>query len=319
MIRTYLPGLAAVSVMAAAAVFLAGIVPLLGSVTAAIIIGLIAGNALPRLGEYGGTGIRFAEKRLLNIAIVLMGFELELSAAAGLGFRTLPLIIGVVALSILLGLAAGRILPLPSGLALLLGIGNGICGSAAIAASAPLLKAERDDVGISIAVINLLGAAGIFLVPSLARLIGLDDPESGILIGGTLQAVGQTVAAGLRMGEAVAGLSTLVKMGRVLMLGVVLVIIPFFMKSGRDETRSRFPLPPFIVGFFVCALVMNLLTLPPELLSVINEVKKALLLCAMVAIGMGIRIKSLAGFGPLALAAGAGMFAVNILFVLMVM
>jgi uncharacterized membrane protein YadS len=61
---------------------------------------------------------------------------------------------------------------------------------------------------------------------------------------------------------------------------------------------------------------MNLVPVPPSLLMVINEVKKALLLCAMVAIGMGIKIKSLAGFGPLALAAGAGMFMLNILFVL---
>jgi uncharacterized integral membrane protein (TIGR00698 family) len=313
MIREYAPGLLIVSLIAAASVFLAGNIPMLGSVTAAIIIGFMAGNTLPRLTDRGKSGIRFAEKRLLNAAIILMGFDLELSAAAGLGFRTLPLIVGIVALSITLGLLAGKLLPLPAKLALLLGIGNGVCGSAAIAASAPLLGANREDVGISIAVINLLGALGIFLVPSIALLLNLGIPQSGILIGGTLQAVGQTVAAGLRMGEEVAGLSTLVKMGRVLMLGLVLIGIPFFIKS---ETKGRFPFPPFIAGFFLCALLMNLVPVPPSLLMVINEVKKALLLCAMVAIGMGIKIKSLAGFGPLALAAGAGMFMLNILFVL---
>ena len=200
-------------------------------------------------------------------------------------------------------------------LGLLLGIGNGVCGAAAIAASAPLIDADKDDIGISVGVVNLLGALGIFLLPLLAGMLGLQENQSGLLVGGTIQAVGQTVATGLRMGEGIARLAIVVKMGRVLLLGVVLVALSFIYR--KKDARS-FPVPPFILAFLACALAVNLLPIPEVVLSAVNTIKKVFLMCAMAGIGLGIKLKTLKTHGTTALLVGGGIFAVNIIYVLLI-
>ncbi len=312
--QQFIIGLLVCGAIVAAALGLAELLPAVGSVTLAIILGIFVGN-LTDFGVRGKTGIAFCEKRLLNIAIALMGFELSVKAAAGLGLQAIPVILGVIVFSIFAGVLAARFLPVPGKLGLLLGIGNGVCGSAAIAASAPLIDADTDDVGISVGVVNLLGAFGIFLLPMLAGILKLKDPQTGLLIGGTIQAVGQTVATGLRMGDHIAGLAIVVKMGRVLLLGVVLIALSLVF---RKKNAKGFPVPPFILAFLACALAVNLLPIPESVLSWINLVKKIFLMCAMAGIGMGIKLKTLRTHGAAALLVGSAIFAVNIAYVLLV-
>ncbi len=307
-------GLVLIGSIVAAALGVSQLLPALGSVTAAIIIGIIVGN-ITDFGARGKSGVAFCEKRLLNIAIALMGFELSVRSAAGLGIQAVPVILGVITFSIFAGVIAGKFLPVPGKLALLLGIGNGVCGSAAIAASAPLIDAEMDDVGISIGVVNLLGAIGIFLLPFLARILHLQDNQSSLLIGGTIQAVGQTVATGLRMGDSIASMAIIVKMGRVLLLGVVLIALSI---TYRKKNTKGFPVPPFIIAFLACALAVNLLPIPEAVLSAVNTVKKIFLMCAMAGIGMGIKLKTLRTHGAAALLVGSAIFAVNIAYVLLI-
>ncbi|ORC34153.1 hypothetical protein B4O97_13825 [Marispirochaeta aestuarii] len=308
----YLIGFILVAATVAAGLAASSMLPALGSVTAAILAGMLVGN-LTSWPEKGKKGIKLCEKRLLNIAIALMGFELEFSAATELGGGSILVVIGVITLSITVGLVFGRIFPLPKRLSLLLGIGNGVCGSAAIAAAAPLMKAKQEEIGISIGIVNLLGAVAIFLLPFLARILDLDSTQSGLLVGGTVQAVGQTLATGLRMGEEVARTAIVIKMGRVLLLGVVLIALSI---AFRREKSGGFPVPTFIVAFLVCALAVNILPVPQALLSLIGSVKTVLLLCAMAAIGMSIEFSSLTRHGVLALSVGAGIFAINIALVL---
>ena len=311
----YMPGLAMVTLLVLAGMLSARLVPGLGAVTATILWGMVLGNTIGVRASWK-SGVRIAEKKMLNVAIALMGLELELSVAAGLGLRTVPIIVGVIGGSIFLGIVMGRLFRLPAGLALLLGIGNGICGSAAIAASAPVIDAGKDDVGISIAVVNLMGAIGIFLIPAIALLLGLEASESGLLIGGTLQAVGQTVATGLRMGDEVARLATMVKMGRVLLLGAVLILLSI---SYRKKSAGRFPVPPFIVAFVLLAVLVNVLPVPESVLTAAGELQDVLLLAAVAAIGLGIEIRSIARYGVAAFLLSGIIFAVNILLVLALM
>lgn len=307
-------GLLIVAAISAAAYAVSLVLPSLGAVTIAIVLGMLTGN-LTRLGKTGAAGVRFAEKKLLNAAIILMGFELEFSSAADLGGAALLVVAGVIVLSLFLGYLAARFTSLPAKLALLLGIGSGICGSAAIAVCAPIMKAERQDVGISVAAVNLLGALAIFVLPALAVRIGLGSDASALLLGGTVQAVGQTVAAGLRMGDSIAKLATVVKMGRVLLLGVVALVLTQIYK---EEGSRRFPVPLFIVAFLAAVLVVNLAGLPAGVLAVIGEIKDVLFFPAMAAIGMGIRLKSVGRLGLPSVGIAAILFGMNILFVVLV-
>lgn len=312
--RSLLIGIGSAIGLSAAGMLCAAYLPGPGALTITIVFGMLAANLTP-LREMGKDGVRFCEKRCLHAAIACMGFELQLSAARGLGGRAVAVIAGVIISSLLLGLIISRFSSLPKKLVLLLGIGNGICGSAAIAASAPLLEAEKEDVGISVAVINLIGAGAIFFLPFLAGVLKLDQGASALLIGGTVQAVGQTLAAALQLGGDTGKLAIVVKMGRVLMLGFVLLFIS--MAAGRKKS-SGFPLPPFIVAFLATALAVNLLPLPSPFIDIAAHLKKALLYPAMAAIGMGIDLKSIRRFGPAALAIALGIFAWNIALVLLI-
>ena len=179
-----------------------------------------------------------------------------------------------------------------------------------------IMKAEKQDVGISVAAVNLLGALAIFLLPALAVRLGLGMDSSALLLGGTVQAVGQTVAAGLRMGEPVAKLAIVVKMGRVLLLGVVALVLSL---SYKREEAYRFPIPSFIILFLAAVTLVNLVGLPDGVLVIIGGIKKVLFYPAMAAIGMGIHIKSIGRLGLPSIGMAALIFGMNIVFVFLVL
>lgn len=306
--REYIIGILFAVAVSAVSVLLSPVIPGVGAVTIAIVIGLIAGN-FTGVRKQGRKGISLFENKALPIAIALMGFELQLSTAEGIGGTALFVVPAVIVSSLLLGVLFARFSPLPGKMALLLGVGNGICGSAAIAACAPVIDADEDDVGISVAVINLLGAAAIFVFPWIVQALHLDQEGAALLTGGTIQAVGQTLAAALQMDPEVGRLAMVVKMGRVLMLGFVVILLAAL--SGKKRS-GRFPLPLFIAGFILFALMVNIMEIPESILHVIDLAKKALLYPAMAAIGMGIDLKSIGKFGPGAFAAGLAIFLWNI-------
>ena len=196
--------------------------------------------------------------------------------------------------SIFSSMIFGRIFHLPSSLSLLLGLGNGICGSSAIAAASPILDAKKDDIGLSIATINILGAIGIFILPLVINLFFIGSLENqGIIIGSTIQAVGQVIAAGFIMGDEVGQTATLIKMIRILMLAPVLISLTFIYSSNKINNKSsNFSIPSYIVGFITVCIVVNLGLIPSEILFYLNKLSKYCLLFAISAIGLNISIKS---------------------------
>ncbi len=289
--------------------------PKLGGVTAAILLGLIIGNIFEIKDSYK-SGINFAEKKLLALAIMLMGLKLELKVLSDLGAEAIIIIIIImVASTIIFGLLYGRLTGLNTKLSLLLGVGNAICGSSAIAAVAPVLDNKEEEIGLSIGVVNLLGTIGIFLLPQIARLVGFTDKSSALMIGGTLQAVGQVVAAGFSMNEAVGRIATVVKMGRILMLGPIVLFFSFFFSKRGEESKDGkgVNIPKFIIGFFIFSLIGSIGVLPVELADLLKALSKFVLIIAMAAIGLKIKVASLFEQGPKALLVSVLVFASQII------
>ena len=163
---------------------------IIGGVTIAILAGIIIGNLI-RIPDSLSDGIKFSEKKILPVAIALMGFSLNYTILIELGLPVIIMIICGVAFTISFSMFTGRLLGMDRELNLLVGIGNAVCGSSAIAAAQGVIKTKDEYAGISIGIINLLGTLGIFLLPFLALILpGFSDRESGMLIGNTLQAVG---------------------------------------------------------------------------------------------------------------------------------
>ena len=306
-ILNYFPGVLLASIIGFSSRYLAEWIPNLGGVTLAIIIGLIISNTLEIDNKFA-SGIGFSSKKILALAIVLMGLKLELAVLGELGLEFIMIVIVMVFSSITLSYLLGRLLGVSKSFSLLLGIGNGICGSSAIGATAPLVAEKEEEIGLSIGVVNLLGTIGIFLLPLLTSLLKLSAPKSGLMIGGTLQAVGQVVAAGFSVSEKVGRLATVVKMGRVLMLGPIVLLLSFLFQQDDSSQQKKVSIPPFIVGFFIFSLLGSLNLLPTSLVENLKTLSKILLTIAMAGIGLKIKVSDLTDQGPKALLLGVLIF-----------
>ncbi len=318
----YLKGLGLCLVLAAAAYVLADFIPI-GAVAMAIILGILTGN-LMRPGTSFTAGISFSEKHILAAAIALMGVNLDFTILRELGLRSVLLVIAGVAVTIGAALVLGAALRLDRKFALLLGIGNGVCGSSAIAATEQIVGAREEEVGLSVAIVNALGTAGIFLLPFLAHtVLRLTDLDAGLMIGNTLQAVGQVVAAGFSVSDAAGQTATIIKMTRILML-FPLVFLLLFAFAGRGAARNRASgrsarggrprVPGFIIGFVLLSLVPTFGLLPDRWVSVLGHASHYALIVAMAGIGLRITFASILRNGRSALLAGGAIFAVQILF-----
>lgn len=285
--------------------WLAQFAPRIGSVTIAIILGVLVGNIVFN-NEAGAAGGLFAEKQLLPIAITLLGVELQLMTLVALGPVAAIIIAISIATAIFTSIQIGKMLGFSPSFSMLIGAGNGICGSSAVAATSIAINAEEADTGISISVVNLLGTLGIFVLPFVIRLLSLSDLQGGLLIGGTLQAFGQVVAAGFSVNDDVGNIATVVKMGRVLMLGPMVVMLGAWAQSkiktvDGEKTKAKVRIPRFILGFFAMSIIASLNLLPANILQIIITSGKYLLVVAMAGIGMRIQLKTLfrSGFNAL--------------------
>ena len=161
-------GILLCGLIGAAAMGLHLVVPL-GAVTLSLILGMIFANTV-KVPPKAVKGVTFTEKKILSAAIALLGFSLDYSILFSLGIFPIILVLTGVPVTILTALLLGRLLGLEKDLALLVGTGNGICGSSAIASAQAVIKTKEEHVGVSIAVINLLGTIGILLLPLIASL-----------------------------------------------------------------------------------------------------------------------------------------------------
>jgi uncharacterized integral membrane protein (TIGR00698 family) len=311
--RARWPGLLVCVGLAAVAMVAAPWIPGVGGILIALGLGALIGN----LGWADGRlapGVKFAEKTVLAIAIGLLGFGLDLLAVAGLGLVALPTLVGLVALTVLLALGLGRWMGLSPGMAWLLGAGQGICGTAAIAATHPVVHASDEELGVAVGVVNALGTVGLVLLPLGLVGLGLGEEASALVLGGSLQSVGHAVAAGFGVSGPVGEATTLVKLGRVALLPVLLLVVGVARRGPGRAVRF----PPEILAFVATAVVATAGLLPAPWLSVLDTVTDAVLTVAMAGIGTRIRLSALRGAGARALGVGALLFAVQIVLLLAV-
>lgn len=310
-------GLALTGVIALLSYLLSSFIPI-GSVAIAIVLGMVISNTLNISTKYN-LGITYAEKSILAFAIALMGINLDFTILGSLGFVTILLIVFGMIITIYSTLFVAKFFNIDKKFALLLGIGNAVCGASAIGATKGIIKAEDDEVGISIAVVNFLGTIGIFLVPFIVFILGFDDTKAGILVGNTLQAVGQAVAGGFAISDISGQSATVVKMGRVLML-TPLIIILLWIYSDSSVNQKKSPryilknIPIFIIGFILLSIIATLQILPQNITELISFVGKYSLIIAMAGIGLKISFKSIKQNGQKALIIGSIIFIIQLIF-----
>lgn len=317
-IRQYAYGLLLCILIGIISLFLGDYTPL-GAVTVAIVLGLGIGN-LAKLGGRFEKGIKFSEKRVLPFAIGLMGVNLNYLLLRELGYQSLLLVIAGIVVTVFASVILAKIFAFDHKMALLLGIGNGICGSSAIAATEHIIGVEKKDLGLSIAVVNFLGTIGMFLLPIIASIfLKFDNLNSGLLIGNTLQAVGNVVAAGFSVSPLSGQTATIVKMARILMLTPVIFVLLFVftgeaIPKGKARKAKIYNIPLFIFGFIAFSLIPTFSLLPEAYIALISTASHYALVVAMAGIGLKTTIASIIKDGKSALLLGGLTFLVQIAF-----
>ena len=253
-------------------------------------------------------GIDFSAKQVLEVAIVLLGLTLNVPLLLSAGPWLAAGIIAAVLAALLFGVLIGRAFGLRQRLAILVAVGNAICGNSAIAAVAPVIGAEPDDVASSIAFTAVLGVAVVLALPLLVVPLGLSEYQYGVVAGLTVYAVPQVLAATLPVSAVSGQVGTLVKLTRVLMLGPIVIGLSIAMRrressataegaTGRARIDIGRLIPWFIVGFVVLAAVRATGVLPPIVVDSARTVSGALTIVAMAALGLGVDVRVLRRVG----------------------
>jgi uncharacterized integral membrane protein (TIGR00698 family) len=309
--RRYGPGLVAAGVGAALALGIADLVPGLSPLLVGITLGLVVRN-LGLLPERLTPGLGIAARVPLRLGIVLLGLQLSLGDLTALGWGIPVLAATVVVVGILGTLALGRLLRVPRRQALLVACGFSICGAAAVAGVESVVQAEEEETVTAVALVVLFGTLMIPTVPLLAGLFGLPHSTSAVWAGASIHEVAQVVAAGGIIGGGALALAVTMKLARVLMLAPVAAVLSArARRMGGHAGGDRPPLVPlFVVGFVALVAVRSVVPVAAPVLGGVSWVQTYLLTTAMVALGAGVRLRSLLARGGRAVALAAGSTAI---------
>jgi uncharacterized integral membrane protein (TIGR00698 family) len=311
------PGIA-LSVAVALAAYLAE--PLIaGAVSAAfgwsyklpaIVIALFIGIALHPMAAKPAfePGMTWCVKKLLRIAIGLLGLRIALSDIVGLGLSTALLVIAAMALTLASGVWFARLLRVGDGYGALAGAATAVCGASATLATAtvvPHYDQKGADVAFTVVAANAVSTIVMLAYPPLCVLLGLDALTTGVMLGATIHDMAQVVGAGYAVSEPVGNTAVIVKLFRVfLLLPVVLLVGWWFMRRSGTAGEAKVPVPVFALAFLALCLVNSAAPLFPALAPAYAPVKAALilastwgLLVAIAALGLGTSLASILRIG----------------------
>jgi uncharacterized integral membrane protein (TIGR00698 family) len=296
------PGVALCGVVAAFAFVLQALeIKLLGRPwLEALVLAILIGTAVRTVwgpSDRWAPGITFSAKILLEVAVVLLGATVSAEALFSVGASLLVGIVLVVGVAILSSYGLGRLFGLPRRMAVLIACGNSICGNSAIAAVAPVIGAESEDVAASIAFTAVLGVVVVLVLPLLAVALHVSPRGFGIAAGLTVYAVPQVLAATAPISSVSAQIGTLVKLVRVLLLGPVVLALSLIMAAKAPAAVGR-RLPPlhhlfpwFIVGFLLLVAARSAGLIPPAVLAPAGWSANGLTVVSMAALGLGVDVR----------------------------
>lgn len=299
------PGLIICIIIGLISKFLGTYVPAIGGATIAILLGLLLGNTVltqQRLYK----GIRFSESNLLSYSIVLLGGTLSYKVILELGVSGVSYIILQMILTTLVCITLGKKLGFSENFRLLMASGNSVCGSSAIGATAPVIKASDIDKSITITLVNLTGTVLMLILPFMTKfLYGNETMQSAAFIGGILQSVGQVVGSASMVNEEVLRYATIFKIVRIIFL--VFVILSF-AKIKQDEeikeaklhhkkSRAKIKIPWYVIGFFIMCFLFSIGIISENVSYGFKQISNYLEIFALAGIGMSVKFKDLISAG----------------------
>jgi len=300
--KKMLSGLLACFIIAIPAWALGKLFPIIGGPVFGILFGIIL--AFFKRPEKLEKGIKYTSKAILQYSIILLGFEMNLFNIIKVGGQSLLVMIFTLSASFLTAYFVGKALKIDSNTTVLIGVGTSICGGSAIAATAPVIRAEDEDVAQAISTIFLFNIIAVFIFPALGHMIGLSDVGFGMWAGTAINDTSSVVAAGASWSSAAGNntalaFATIVKLTRTLMIVPITLVLAIYTsrKISRENSTEGFSFvkvfPWFVLGFVLTAILNTFLPIPDEFSAALVQIGKFMIVMAMTAIGLNTNLKKL--------------------------
>jgi len=313
-VATLLPGLALTAGIALLAYALRSI-PFMDKFSPMIISVILGAGFYNTIGTPSGTidGIAFSLRWILRLSIIMIGLQITAQQAADVGVSGIL----VIAIGLLSTLGAtmlmGRLLGVPKGLALLIGVGTSICGASAIVAAKAATAGKDEDAAYAVACVTLFGTVAMFLYPALHNVLRLSDTAYGLWAGSSIHEVAQAIFASSQVSAEALKIGTIAKLTRVAMMAPVIIglgeMSVRFGFAGLGE-RTKPPFPWFLIGFLALAGLNSVIAIPHAISDPVKVAATFLLSMAMAAMGLHTNLRHVfaAGIKPLSLGLFASAF-----------
>ena len=298
-------GLLLCLVIAVPSWFLGQAVPVVGGPVFAILIGMVLTLVLTKKEPFL-PGVNYTSKKILQAAVVFLGFGMNLTEILAKGRQSLPIIISTITTSLVIAFILYKVLKLRTNNAILVGVGSSICGGSAIAATAPVIDANDEEVAQSISVIFLFNVLAALIFPTLGVMLGLSNQGFGLFAGTAINDTSSVTAAAAAW-DGIHGSNTLesaaiVKMTRTLaIIPITLALAIYRGRKSKTAGASSFSLkksfPYFVLFFVLASVVTTVFQLPSEVTAPLKELSKFLIVMAMAAIGLNTNIIKLVRTG----------------------
>lgn len=311
-IKKHLAGLLLCFFIAILAWFLGQWVPVVGGPVFAIVIGMVIALFWKDHSRFQ-PGITYTSKKILQYAVILLGFGMNLSVVLETGVRSLPIILVTITFALLVAFLLHKALRMPGKISTLVGVGSSICGGSAIAATAPVIDANDEEVAQAISVIFFYNVLAALLFPTFGAMLGFSTTSGesfGIFAGTAINDTSSVTAAASTwdslygLGSATLDQAVTVKLTRTLAIIPITLVLALYRAKKAGEKGAKVSLrkvfPFFILWFIVASLITTIATtagLDAAFFSPFKTLSKFFIIMAMGAIGLNTDVLKLVKTG----------------------
>nr|WP_034658567.1 putative sulfate exporter family transporter [Robertmurraya massiliosenegalensis] len=272
---------------------------LIGPLASAIVIAIIY-RQIRGYPELLDEGIQFSSKKLLRLAIVLYGLKLNMNIVLQDGLGLIVRGSATIIMAILLTMWIAKLLKADNMISLLVGVGTGVCGAAAIAAVAPIIKSKDEDTAIGVGIIALVGTIFSIIYTMIRPILPITDIEYGIWSGISLHELAHVALAAAPAGGDALAIGLLAKLGRVFLLIPLCFIFIYWIKhkSKINQFDAKIAFPWFLIGFIIMSVfgsyvLGDIIPVTQKFLDNVSFVSTFILTMAMVGLGLNVSLQAL--------------------------
>lgn len=299
-------GIAVCFILAIPAWLLGNLFPVIGGPIIAILLGMIITLVWHEKGNFSD-GINFTSKYVLQTAVVLLGFGLNLNVVLATGIQSLPIIVGTILTALIVAYVMMKVLDMETKTSILIGVGSSICGGSAIAATAPVIDADDQQVAQSISVIFFFNVLAAIFFPFLGKYLGFSTTDGnafGIFSGTAINDTSSVTAAAATwdnmwgLGSSTLDKAVTVKLTRTLAIIPITLILSLIGARHKDKKENgSFSLRrafPMFIAYFILASVITTVAVSfgvnGDIFTPLKELSKFFIIMAMGAIGLNSNI-----------------------------